>query len=175
MVSHSKTGGTKAMTEAVVAGANHPDIEGVEVVQVTALEATPDDVMAADGYLLGTPENFGYMSGALKHFFDTVYYDCLDHTRGRPYGLFVRAGNDGTGAVAGGGAPGHRAGVEGGGPTGSGHRRADRRSPGSLPGVGNDAGRRTRTGHLLTPLAPCAGGHPARMGVVHGAVPKIGP
>ena len=99
VVSHSKTGGTKAMTEAVVAGATHPDIDGVEVVQVAALEATADDVMAADGYLLGTPENFGYMSGALKHFFDTVYYDCLDHTRGRPYGLFVRAGNDGTGAV----------------------------------------------------------------------------
>lgn len=99
VVSHSKTGGTKAMTDAVVAGATHPDIDGVEVVQVAALEATADEVMAADGYLLGTPENFGYMSGALKYFFDTVYYDCLDHTRGRPYGLFVRPGNDGTGAV----------------------------------------------------------------------------
>ncbi len=99
VVSHTKTGGTQAMTEAVVAGASHPDIDGVEVVQAAALEATAKDVMAADGYLLGTPENFGYMSGALKHFFDTVYYECLDHTRGRPYGLFVRAGNDGTGAV----------------------------------------------------------------------------
>ena len=87
------------MTEAVVAGACHPDICGVEVVQVAAIEATSGEVMAADGYLLGTPENFGYMSGALKHFFDTVYYDCLEHTRGRPYGLFVRAGNDGAGAV----------------------------------------------------------------------------
>lgn len=82
-----------------MAGASHPDIDGIEVVQAAALEATAADVMAADGYLLGTPENFGYMSGALKHFFDSVYYDCLDRTRGRPYGLFVRAGNDGTGAV----------------------------------------------------------------------------
>ena len=80
VVSHTKTGGTQAMTEAVVAGASHPDIDGVEVVQAAALEATADDVMAADGYLLGTPENFGYMSGAMKHFFDTVYYGCLDHT-----------------------------------------------------------------------------------------------
>jgi multimeric flavodoxin WrbA len=56
-------------------------------------------VLAADGYLLGTPANIGYMSGALKHFFDTIYYPCLDATRGRPYGLYVH-GNEGTeGAV----------------------------------------------------------------------------
>ena len=137
------------MTEAVVAGANHPEIDGVEVVQAAALEATAADVMAADGYLLGTPENFGYMSGALKHFFDTVYYDCLDHTRGRPYGLFVRAGNDGTGAVRAVDPLVTGLGVEGGGPAGAGGGRADRRPPGRLPGAGYDPGRRLGIGHLL--------------------------
>jgi len=70
------------------------------VVRRRALDAGVDDVLAADGYLLATPENFGYMSGAMKDFFDRVYYPCLDRTRSRPYGLVVRAGSDGTGAVS---------------------------------------------------------------------------
>jgi multimeric flavodoxin WrbA len=66
---------------------------------VEALHAEVEDVLDADGFLLATPENFGYMSGALKVFFDRTYYPCLDHTRGRPYRLVVKAGGDGAGAV----------------------------------------------------------------------------
>ena len=99
VVSHSKTGGTARMLEAVLAGAHHDAIEGVEVVAMAALETGPDDVRGADAVILGTPENFGYMSGALKHFFDSIYHEVIDHTRGLPYGMFVKAGNDGTGAV----------------------------------------------------------------------------
>ena len=64
-----------------------------------ALTAGAADVLAADGYLLGTPANIGYMSGALKHFFDGIYYPCLEATRKRPYGLYVHGGSDTGGAV----------------------------------------------------------------------------
>ena len=82
-----------------MSGATDPSIEGVEVARRAALAATAIDVLEADGYLLGTPANIGYMSGALKHFFDQVYYPCLDDTAGRPYGLFVHGNSDTTGAV----------------------------------------------------------------------------
>ena len=99
VVHHSPTRSTKALLDAALEGARHPDIEGVEVEVIPALEATADDVLAADGYLLGTPANFGYMSGALKHFFDTVYYPCLDATRGRPFGAYVHGNLGMEGAV----------------------------------------------------------------------------
>src|SRR6476659_2639850 len=89
------------MLEAARSGATDPQIEGVEVVTRAALAATAVDVLEADGYLLGTPANLGYMSGALKHFFDQIYYPCLDETRGRPFGYYVHGGNDVTGAVRG--------------------------------------------------------------------------
>ncbi len=64
-----------------------------------ALTATAVDVLGADGYLLGTPVNLGYISGALKHFFDQIYYPCLDATKGRPFGAYLHGDNDATGAV----------------------------------------------------------------------------
>ena len=89
------------MFEAVLAGATDDAIEGVEVVARPALAATAVDVLEADGYLLGTPANLGYMSGALKHFFDQIYYPCLDATVGRPYGCYVHGNSDTTGALRG--------------------------------------------------------------------------
>jgi multimeric flavodoxin WrbA len=101
IVHHTPSPNCQALFEAVVDGATDPEIENVRVVRRAALSATASDVLAADGYLLGTPANLGYMSGALKHFFDQVYYPCLDETRGRPFGYYVHGGNDVTGAVRG--------------------------------------------------------------------------
>src|SRR5437899_6069910 len=96
---HTPSPETAELLDAVVRGASDPDITGVEVVRRAALAATAPDLLPADAVVLGTPANIGYMSGALKHFFDTVYYVCRDDTKGLPYGLFVH-GNLGTeGAV----------------------------------------------------------------------------
>ena len=101
IVHHTTSPATHTLLDSVREGATDPSIEGVEVVLRPALAATAVDVLAADGYLLGTPANLGYMSGALKHFFDQIYYPCLDATRGRVYGLFVHGNNDTGGAVRG--------------------------------------------------------------------------
>jgi NAD(P)H-dependent FMN reductase len=100
IVHHTPSPALHALFEAARAGATDPLIEGVEVVARPALTAAAVDVLEADGYLLGTPANLGYMSGALKHFFDTVYYPCLDATVGRPYGVYVHGNDDTTGALA---------------------------------------------------------------------------
>ena len=88
-----------AMFDAVHSGATDPQIEGVDVVTRAALQVSVSDALAADGYLLGTPANLGYMSGALKHFFDQIYYPCLEATIGRPFGVYVHGNNDTTGAL----------------------------------------------------------------------------
>lgn len=87
------------MADAVVAGATCKEVSGVEVRVKSALEADAEDLLWADGFILGTPENFGYMSGAMKYFLDRVFYDCENRINGKPYALFVRAGNDGSGAI----------------------------------------------------------------------------
>ena len=112
IVHHSPTRSMRALTDAVVSGAHDDAIEGVEVVVRPALEATAEDVLGADGYLLGTPANFGYMSGALKHFFDSTFLQVggslsdtgaadrsAGTTSGRPFGLYVHGRYDTTGAI----------------------------------------------------------------------------
>src|SRR6187399_880077 len=98
-VHHTTSPALHGMFASVQAGATDPQIGGIDVVSVAALEATAHHVLAADGYVLGTPANLGYMSGALKHFFDQIYYPCLEATVARPYGLYVHGNNDTTGAI----------------------------------------------------------------------------
>ena len=99
IVHHTTSPALEAMYEAVLRGARTDEIEGVEVRTTAALAATAVDVLAADGFLLGTPANIGYMSGALKHFFDQIYYPCLDAKVGAPYGMYVHGNSDIGGAV----------------------------------------------------------------------------
>jgi multimeric flavodoxin WrbA len=99
IVHHTPSPAMHEMLEAVRAGGGDDAIDDVEVVTRAALTASPVDVLEADGYVLGTPANIGYMSGALKHFFDGIYYPCLEETRRRPYGVYVHGNEDTTGAI----------------------------------------------------------------------------
>ncbi|HZU71693.1 MAG TPA: flavodoxin [Acidimicrobiales bacterium] len=99
IVSHSRSGNTARLAEAVVGAAGEVGGTGVEVRALSPFEAEADDVASAQGIVLGTPANFGYMSGALKDFFERIYHPCLDRTVGLPYCLFVKGDTDADGAV----------------------------------------------------------------------------
>ena len=85
------------MADAVCEGAK--TIDDVDVVLKKAADATLDDLLACDGLAVGTPENFGYMSGMLKDFFDRTYGEAQDRVFRKPFVVFISAGNDGTGAL----------------------------------------------------------------------------
>ena len=99
LVHHTVSPATHSLYLAALEGAQDRQIENVEVRAVPALTAGPLDVLEADGYLLGSPVNLGYLAGALKHFFDQIYYPCLAATTGRPYGVYLHGNNDATGAL----------------------------------------------------------------------------
>ena len=97
IVYHSQTGNTGKMANAVFEGAK--SIEGVEVILKKAAEATLEDMLTADGLAIGTPENFGYMSGMVKDFFDRTYVGAQEKVFRKPFVVFISAGNDGSGAL----------------------------------------------------------------------------
>lgn len=101
IVGHVPSPNTQQLRDAVVAGATSEDILGISVTVLNPFETGPEHVLAADGIILGTTENLGYMSGALKDFFDRIYYGVLEEKQGLPYALYVRAGLDGTGTIRG--------------------------------------------------------------------------
>jgi multimeric flavodoxin WrbA len=100
IVYHSKGGKNLEMANAVHSGATHADIDDVEVRFLRAYDALDKDLLWADGMIFGTPENFGYMSGALKDFFDRTFYEVEGEVDARPYCVFIGAGNDGQGALS---------------------------------------------------------------------------
>lgn len=97
IVAHAPSPNTRKLFDAVVGGARDPEIDGVEIDARSPFDTHPENVRAAQAVILFTTENLGYMSGALKDFFDRNYYPCIEHTEGMPYALVVRAGHDGTG------------------------------------------------------------------------------
>src|SRR5438309_3340091 len=99
VVHHTPSPATQELLEAALAGTRDEAIDDVEVIVRPALVASAVETMEADGYLLGTPANIGYISGALKHYFDTVYYPCLEATAGLPYGVYVHGNDDTAGAL----------------------------------------------------------------------------
>ena len=99
IVYHTQTGNTKQLADAVLRGAANELVTGVEVRMLAARDAGPDDLLWAEGLLLGTPENFGYMSGGMKDFLDRTFYPVEGKILSLPYAIFISAGNDGSGAL----------------------------------------------------------------------------
>ncbi len=97
IIYHSQTGNTERMARAVAEGVQ--EIDGAEAVLKRAPDAGLDDLLLCNGVAVGTPENFGYMSGMIKDFFDRTFYPAQGKVFRKPYVVFVSAGNDGTGAV----------------------------------------------------------------------------
>jgi multimeric flavodoxin WrbA len=101
VVHHTPSPATQELLEAALDGCRDPEANdgSVEVIVRPALTAAVVEVLEADAYLLATPANIGYVSGAMKHFFDTIYYPSLEATRGRAFGAWVHGNLDTTGAV----------------------------------------------------------------------------
>ena len=97
LVYSSQSGHTEAMARAVCEGVQ--SVEEIELRCLKAFDAGLDDLLWANGLLIGTPENFGYMSGAVKDFLDRTYYPAQGKVSGLPYAVFISAENDGSGAV----------------------------------------------------------------------------
>ncbi len=97
LVSHAPSINTIRMLEAVIRGANHPEITHVELTVLSPLDTTPDDIKTSQAIIIGTTENLGYMAGLIKDVFDRCYYECLENTQGLPFTFYIRAGLDGTG------------------------------------------------------------------------------
>ena len=101
VVHHTPSPATQELLEAALEGCHDPEANdgSVEVIVRPALTAAVVEVLEADGFLLASPANIGYLSGAMKHFFDTIYYPCLEATHGRPFGAWIHGNLDTTGAV----------------------------------------------------------------------------
>lgn len=98
IIANAPSANTEALAQATLRGAQHPDLQGaVHARWLPPLQASAADVLQVQGIIIGTTENFGYMSGQIKDFFERIYYPCLDHTAALPWSLYIRAGKDGTG------------------------------------------------------------------------------
>lgn len=99
LIAHCPSPNTMALKDAVLEAIDEQALENTVARYIPPLETQPDDLLAADAIIMGTTENLGYMSGAMKDFFDRCYYPVIEKKQGLPCAAFVRAGHDGTGTV----------------------------------------------------------------------------
>jgi multimeric flavodoxin WrbA len=85
------------MVEAAARGAALEPTVRVRLLSAPVAQAA--DLLEADGYIFGTPENLAAISGLMKDFFDRTYYPALDRINGRPYATLICAGSDGHNAA----------------------------------------------------------------------------
>lgn len=97
IIAHAPSENTQRMLQAVIKGANHPDLDEIQVKYLPPLNTQAEDIKSANAIIIGTTENLGYMSGLIKDVFDRTYYSCLEHTQALPFAYYIRAGHDGTG------------------------------------------------------------------------------
>lgn len=100
IIANTPSPNTETLFKAASQGAHEAVSDSVKIISKTPLEASSEDVLACDGIVIGTTENFGYMAGLIKDFFERIYYDCLEETQGLPYALYVKAGQDGQGTLS---------------------------------------------------------------------------
>ncbi len=91
---HSRSGSTRTLCDNVAAGAQSIESKSVELQVLEVSKVTSAQVIDSSAIILGTPINFGYMSGLMKDFLERIFYECIDHTKGKPYGLFVKGDTD---------------------------------------------------------------------------------
>ena len=96
IIAHAPSPNTQSLATAAEKGACHPDVGDVTVRRLSPFDITCNDLMNADGVMIGTTENIGYMAGATKDMFDRCYNDWLDQTEAKPLAIYIRAGLDGT-------------------------------------------------------------------------------
>lgn len=100
IVANQPSHNTQHLAQRVLEGASHPDVSGITSTLIQPLDATPEQVLACDGLIIGSTENFGSMAGLIKDFLERIYYPCLENTQGLALGVYVKAGNDGSGAIS---------------------------------------------------------------------------
>ena len=99
IVFHSRTGSITSLCNKVAEGVIAGSSDGIVPRVLKAQDAAIEDVLGADAIILGTPANFGYMSGMLKDFFERIYEECLDMKPAMPWGLVAKGKTDVDGAI----------------------------------------------------------------------------